>query len=73
MYSIWFPVTAGTIDATQEMLTLSFCNILGSFVQAMPTCGAFTRSAVASASGVRTPFAGFYSGISNKDSILFYN
>lgn len=57
-----YTVTGGTIDATQEMLTLSLCNILGSFVQAMPTCGAFTRSAVASASGVRTPLAGLYSG-----------
>lgn len=55
-------ITGGRIDSTQEMITLSFCNILGSFVQAMPTCGAFTRSAVASASGVRTPFAGLYSG-----------
>lgn len=55
-------ITSGRIDSTQEMLTLSFCNILGSFVQSMPTCGAFTRSAVASASGVRTPFAGLYSG-----------
>uniref|UniRef100_A0A1B6E3L6 STAS domain-containing protein n=2 Tax=Clastoptera arizonana TaxID=38151 RepID=A0A1B6E3L6_9HEMI len=55
--------TEGTIDATQEMFALSFCNILGSFFQSMPTCGAFTRSAVANASGVRTPLAGLYSGI----------
>uniref|UniRef100_A0A1B6HCB9 STAS domain-containing protein n=1 Tax=Homalodisca liturata TaxID=320908 RepID=A0A1B6HCB9_9HEMI len=56
-------ITGGTIDATQEMLTLSFCNILGSFFQSVPTCGAFTRSAVASASGIRTPLAGLYSGV----------
>ncbi|KAK9500658.1 hypothetical protein O3M35_001883 [Rhynocoris fuscipes] len=51
----------GTVDATQEMLTLALCNIFGSCFQSMPTCGAFTRSAVISASGVRTPFACLYS------------
>lgn len=30
---------------------------------AMPTCGAFTRSAVSHASGVRTPLAGLYSAV----------
>lgn len=50
------------MDATQEMLTLGLCNIAGSFVHAMPTCGAFTRSAVSHSSGVRTPAAGLYSG-----------
>lgn len=29
----------------------------------MPTCGAFTRSAVSHASGVKTPMAGLYSSI----------
>lgn len=29
----------------------------------MPTCGAFTRSAVSQASGVRTPLAGLYSAL----------
>lgn len=53
----------GKVDATQEMLSLALCNIFGSFFQSMPTCGAFTRSAVISASGVRTPFACLYSGI----------
>uniref|UniRef100_A0A8D8UTY8 Sodium-independent sulfate anion transporter n=1 Tax=Cacopsylla melanoneura TaxID=428564 RepID=A0A8D8UTY8_9HEMI len=51
------------VDATHEMLTLSVCNILGSFACSMPTCGAFTRSAVANASGIRTPFGNLYSGI----------
>ncbi|CAG4990763.1 unnamed protein product [Colias eurytheme] len=53
----------GRIDATQEMVTLGLCNVAGSFVHAMPTCGAFTRSAVSHSSGVRTPAAGFYSGL----------
>ncbi|GJQ72139.1 hypothetical protein Trydic_g3233 [Trypoxylus dichotomus] len=53
--------SAGVIvDATHEMMTLGICNVLGSFVQAVPASGAFTRSAVSNASGVRTPFAGLY-------------
>ncbi|XP_031846404.2 sodium-independent sulfate anion transporter isoform X2 [Nomia melanderi] len=51
------------VKATQEMLTLGLSNILGSFFSSMPTAGAFTRSAVISASGVRTPMAGLYVGI----------
>lgn len=50
------------MDASHEMRTLGVCNILGSFVSSMPTCGAFTRSAVSNASGVQTPMAGLYSG-----------
>ncbi|XP_051158559.1 sodium-independent sulfate anion transporter-like [Leptopilina boulardi] len=50
------------VDASHEMRTLGVCNILGSFVSSMPTCGAFTRSAVSNASGVQTPMAGLYSG-----------
>ncbi|EFN76472.1 Sodium-independent sulfate anion transporter [Harpegnathos saltator] len=50
------------VNATQEMLTLGLCNIIGSFVSSMPTAGAFTRSAVSSASGIQTSMAGLYSG-----------
>lgn len=50
------------MDATQEMVTLGLCNMAGALVHAMPTCGAFTRSAVSHSSGVRTPAAGLYSG-----------
>ncbi|XP_023935120.2 sodium-independent sulfate anion transporter-like [Bicyclus anynana] len=53
----------GRVDATQEMLTLGVCNMVGALVRAMPTCGAFTRSAVSHSSGVRSPAAGLYSGI----------
>ncbi|KAI8436366.1 hypothetical protein MSG28_004394 [Choristoneura fumiferana] len=38
--------SGGRVDATQEMLTLGVCNMAGALVHAMPTCGAFTRSAV---------------------------
>lgn len=51
------------LDATQEMITLGFCNIVGSFLLSMPISGSFTRSAVNNASGVRTPFGGLYTGI----------
>jgi MFS superfamily sulfate permease-like transporter len=50
------------LDATQEMITLGFCNIVGSFVRSMPINGSFTRSAVNNSSGVRTPFGGLYTG-----------
>ncbi|XP_030369900.1 sodium-independent sulfate anion transporter isoform X2 [Scaptodrosophila lebanonensis] len=56
-------VKDGNLDASQEMLTLGLCNLAGSFFSAMPTCGAFTRSAVSQASGVRTPMAGIYTGV----------
>lgn len=57
-----FLASGSNVNATQEMLTLGVCNIFGSFVSSMPAAGAFTRSAVISASGVRTPMAGIYVG-----------
>ncbi|KAJ0177511.1 hypothetical protein K1T71_007520 [Dendrolimus kikuchii] len=63
--------SGGRIDATQEMLTLGLCNIVGSLVHAVPTCGAFTRSAVSHSSGVRTPAAGLYSGIITLLALIF--
>ncbi|XP_053956602.1 sodium-independent sulfate anion transporter [Anastrepha ludens] len=51
------------LEASQEMLTLGICNLAGSFFNCMPTCGAFTRSAVSQASGVRTPLCGIYTGL----------
>lgn len=63
--------TRGGVDATQEMVTLGLCNMAGSLVHAMPTCGAFTRSAVSHSSGVRTPAAGLYSGIITLLALVF--
>ncbi|XP_076624180.1 sodium-independent sulfate anion transporter isoform X1 [Colletes latitarsis] len=51
------------LDATQEMLTLGLCNVVGSFFHSMPVTGSFSRSAVNNASGVRTPLGGVYTGI----------
>ncbi|KAI5652191.1 sulfate permease family domain-containing protein [Phthorimaea operculella] len=59
------------VDATQEMLTLGLCNMAGSLFHGMPTCGAFTRSAVSHASGVRTPLAGLYSGLITLTALAF--
>ncbi|CAG9785897.1 unnamed protein product [Diatraea saccharalis] len=53
---------AGPVRASQEMVTLGACNAAGACVGAMPACGAFTRSAVAHGSGVRTPAASLYTG-----------
>ncbi|XP_017304477.1 sodium-independent sulfate anion transporter-like, partial [Diaphorina citri] len=44
------------------MIALGLCNIAGSFVQSIPTAGSFTRTAVNHASGVKTPFGGFFTG-----------
>ncbi|KYM96787.1 Sodium-independent sulfate anion transporter [Cyphomyrmex costatus] len=52
-----------SLDATQEMLTLGLCNVVGSFFQSMPVTGSFSRSAVNNASGVKTPLGGFYTGL----------
>ncbi|RZC37615.1 sodium-independent sulfate anion transporter-like, partial [Asbolus verrucosus] len=49
-----------TLDATQEMLALGLCNMIGSFAGSMPVTGSFTRSAVNNASGVRTTLAGVF-------------
>ncbi|KAJ2945881.1 hypothetical protein O0L34_g4786 [Tuta absoluta] len=52
-----------SVDATQELISISFANILGSFVSAMPITGSFSRSAVNHASGVQTQFGNVYTGI----------
>ncbi|XP_055325913.1 sodium-independent sulfate anion transporter-like, partial [Sitodiplosis mosellana] len=52
-----------TIDATQEMLALGLCNLVGAFVQSMPVTGSFTRTAVNNASGVRTTLGGIVTGV----------
>ncbi|PSN39859.1 Sodium-independent sulfate anion transporter [Blattella germanica] len=41
-----------SVDATQELLTLGICNLLGSFASSFPVTGSFSRSAVNHASGV---------------------
>lgn len=65
-------VAAGgdSIDATQELLTLGLCNLVGSFASSIPITGSFSRSAVNHASGVRTPLGGVYTGTCVQEEIL---
>ena len=51
-----------TVDASQEMVALGICNVFGAFVSSMPTTGSFSRTAVNSSSGVKTPLGGLYTG-----------
>uniref|UniRef100_A0A2S2NGJ8 Sodium-independent sulfate anion transporter n=1 Tax=Schizaphis graminum TaxID=13262 RepID=A0A2S2NGJ8_SCHGA len=61
----------GIVEATQEMLALGMCNIAGSFIMSMPTCGAFTRSALSQASGVQTTLSNIYASGLILMAILF--
>lgn len=51
------------VDASQEMIAVGICNIIGSFFGSYPVNASFSRAAVSSASGVRTPLSGIYTGI----------
>lgn len=50
------------IDPTQELLAIGVANIASSFVSAYPVTGSFSRTAVNSQSGVRTPMSGVVTG-----------
>ena len=54
--------TGKSVDATQELIAIGMSNIGNSFVQAFPSSGSLSRSAVNNASGVRTPMGGIYTG-----------
>lgn len=47
-----------TINPSQEMVAIGVTNILGPFLGAYPATGSFSRTAIKSKAGVRTPFAG---------------
>ncbi|KAK5172192.1 uncharacterized protein LTR77_003830 [Saxophila tyrrhenica] len=48
-----------TINPSQEMVAIGITNLLGPFLGAYPATGSFSRTAIKSKAGVRTPFAGF--------------
>ncbi|KND90233.1 Sulfate permease 2 [Tolypocladium ophioglossoides CBS 100239] len=52
-----------SIDPSQEMVAIGMTNILGPFLGAYPSTGSFSRTAVNSKAGVRTPAAGLVSGL----------
>ncbi|XP_076459235.1 sodium-independent sulfate anion transporter-like isoform X2 [Babylonia areolata] len=50
------------IDPTQELIAIGAANIFSSFVHSYPITGSFSRTAVNSQSGVRTPASGLFTG-----------
>lgn len=51
------------IDPSQEMVAIGVTNLLGSFFGAYPSTGSFSRTAIQSKAGVRTPASGVISGL----------
>lgn len=47
-----------TIDPSQEMVGIGVTNLLGPFLGAYPATGSFSRTAINSKAGVRSPFGG---------------
>ena len=59
---MYFTAKGKVLDASQEMLAVGMCNIVGSFVSSIPVNASFSRAAVSNASGARTTFSGIYTG-----------
>ncbi|KAI1828490.1 sulfate permease [Xylaria intraflava] len=51
------------INPSQEMVAIGVTNILGPFLGGYPSTGSFSRTAIKSKAGVRTPFAGVITGL----------
>ncbi|CAG8585974.1 10526_t:CDS:2, partial [Ambispora gerdemannii] len=52
-----------TINPSQEMIAIGITNIIGPFLGGYAATGSFSRTALKSKSGVRTPLAGIFSAI----------
>ncbi|KAG9234090.1 sulfate permease 2 [Amylocarpus encephaloides] len=52
-----------TINPSQELVAIGFTNIFGPFLGAYPATGSFSRTAIKSKAGVRTPLAGVFTAI----------
>ncbi|KAJ4130895.1 hypothetical protein NW768_006434 [Fusarium equiseti] len=52
-----------TIDPSQEMVAIGMTNLIGPFFGAFPSTGSFSRTAIQSKAGVRTPAAGIVTGL----------
>ncbi|KAJ4315536.1 hypothetical protein N0V94_005909 [Neodidymelliopsis sp. IMI 364377] len=52
-----------TINPSQELVAIGVSNCLGPFLGAYPATGSFSRTAIKSKAGVRTPFAGVITAI----------
>ena len=51
------------IDPSQELVAVGFTNVLGPFLGAYPATGSFSRTAIKSKAGVRTPLAGLWTAV----------
>ncbi len=52
-----------TINPSQEMVAIGMTNIFGPFLGGYPATGSFSRTAIKSKAGVRTPVAGVITGL----------
>ena len=52
-----------TIDPSQEFIGIGVTNLLGPFLGGYPSTGSFSRTAIKSKAGVRTPLAGLITAI----------
>lgn len=50
------------IDPNQEFIAIGVTNLVGTFFSAYPATGSFSRTALASKCGVKTPFASVFAG-----------
>ncbi|CAA9966846.1 Sulfate permease [Pyrenophora teres f. maculata] len=51
------------INPSQELVAVGFTNVVGPFLGAYPATGSFSRTAIKSKAGVRTPLAGIFTAI----------
>ena len=51
------------INPSQELVAIGFTNLLGPFLGAYPATGSFSRTAIKSKAGVRTPLAGVFTAV----------
>ncbi|KAI5476103.1 sulfate permease [Pseudohyphozyma bogoriensis] len=51
------------IDPNQELIAIGVTNTLGTLFNAYPATGSFSRSAIKAKAGVRTPLAGWITGV----------
>ncbi|GEM06635.1 sulfate permease [Rhodotorula toruloides] len=51
------------IDPNQELIAIGVSNLVGTVFNAYPATGSFSRSAIKAKAGVRTPLAGWFTGV----------
>lgn len=51
------------INPSQELVAIGFTNIFGPFLGGYPATGSFSRTAIKSKAGVRTPLAGIFTAV----------